>query len=247
MRRGATLLEILVSISIVALLAALATPPLFRARLTSEQVRCQSNMRSVGTLLAAYSAEYLDALPFGPRERASIVIGVETYEWGGRPQLRAGTWSFLFPDEWPGGRWNRGLQCPMQPEYEPDAAADTAEGNPTPFFAMTECVWIDERSLRAGVSADQWAPQLRSHRASDVRWPSAKVYMFEHPGFCVGPPESELAKVARTVLQTYEERVSVLTFDGAVRRRSMAESHHPPVGLPFVLTEDGLSGRDLKD
>jgi prepilin-type N-terminal cleavage/methylation domain-containing protein len=55
MRRAFTLIEVLVVIAIVALLVSLALPALASARESSRQVVCQSNLRSVYTIIRAYA------------------------------------------------------------------------------------------------------------------------------------------------------------------------------------------------
>ena len=56
-RRGFSLIELLVVISIVALLMALAMPALARARSLARQTVCQSRLRQWGLAFAAYAAE----------------------------------------------------------------------------------------------------------------------------------------------------------------------------------------------
>lgn len=56
-RRGFSLIELLVVISIVALLMALAMPSLARARSLARQTVCQSRLRQWGLAFAAYAAE----------------------------------------------------------------------------------------------------------------------------------------------------------------------------------------------
>lgn len=58
--RGFSLVELLVSIAIIALLIALAVPALRRARLAGQQAACTSNLRQMGVALNAYAVENED-------------------------------------------------------------------------------------------------------------------------------------------------------------------------------------------
>ncbi|OHB65856.1 MAG: hypothetical protein A2Y76_04350 [Planctomycetes bacterium RBG_13_60_9] len=62
-RRGFSLIELLVVISIVALLMAIAVPALARARALARQTVCQSRLRQWGLAFAAYAAENSGSYP----------------------------------------------------------------------------------------------------------------------------------------------------------------------------------------
>lgn len=62
-RNGFTLVEILVVISIIALLAALLFPAFSHARANARRVACISNQKQLGLALVQYTQDYDDALP----------------------------------------------------------------------------------------------------------------------------------------------------------------------------------------
>ncbi|MGC9260736.1 MAG: prepilin-type N-terminal cleavage/methylation domain-containing protein [Phycisphaerae bacterium] len=64
-RRGFTIIELLVVISIIALLIALLLPALAMARQQGLSVACLSNLRSQGQMLFEYGTTYEDAVPWG--------------------------------------------------------------------------------------------------------------------------------------------------------------------------------------
>lgn len=66
MRKGFTLLELLVVIVIIALLMAIVLPSLRKVRQYGRVVVCAANLRSVGTAIHAYAHDYHDTIPFGP-------------------------------------------------------------------------------------------------------------------------------------------------------------------------------------
>lgn len=72
MRRGFTLVELLVVISVLGLLIAILLPSLSRAREQGKRASCASNRRQVGTLLNVYLNEYNDRLP-----HASLLPSIE--------------------------------------------------------------------------------------------------------------------------------------------------------------------------
>ena len=61
--RGFTLVEMLATIAILAILVALLFPPLNAMRLSSEESRCAGNMRSISAALMAYAADNNMTLP----------------------------------------------------------------------------------------------------------------------------------------------------------------------------------------
>lgn len=62
-RGGLTLIEVLVSITILALLAALLLPATRSARGNSRRTQCQSNLRNVGLAVQAYATAHRGAVP----------------------------------------------------------------------------------------------------------------------------------------------------------------------------------------
>lgn len=65
-RDGFTLVELLVTISILSILAALLLPALSRGKAAAHKAVCLSNLRQVGIALQTYAADNEDRIPFGP-------------------------------------------------------------------------------------------------------------------------------------------------------------------------------------
>ncbi len=62
-RRGFTLVDVLVSIAVVAVLVGIMIPSLAGIRETTRRVICQSNVRQVGLAMAMYSNDWSDEIP----------------------------------------------------------------------------------------------------------------------------------------------------------------------------------------
>jgi prepilin-type N-terminal cleavage/methylation domain-containing protein len=80
-RRGFTLIDVLVSIAVIAVLISLMLPSLGLVRETAHQVVCRSNARQIGLALAMYADERKDMIPStvyvkngGPQDRPAETV-----------------------------------------------------------------------------------------------------------------------------------------------------------------------------
>jgi prepilin-type N-terminal cleavage/methylation domain-containing protein len=66
-RRAFTLVELLVVMTVVALLAAMLLPALASAKEKTRRVGCLSNLRQIGIALQSYAPDYSGRIPYGPK------------------------------------------------------------------------------------------------------------------------------------------------------------------------------------
>lgn len=89
-RKGFTLVELLVVISIIAVLAAILFPVFASARGKARQTQCMSNLRQAGMALSMYVSDWDDTYPYDIKPRSPVSSGGTpaydgTNKWDGSP------------------------------------------------------------------------------------------------------------------------------------------------------------------
>jgi prepilin-type N-terminal cleavage/methylation domain-containing protein len=246
LRRGVTLVEMIVAIGIVSVLFSLALTAMSAASVAARASVCMANMRSASSVLQVYGLDYRDALPFGGTGVSHTVLpDGNQFAIGGVWGLSNGLWSALLPDLWQGPHWSRGLRCPKQPDWDPAAPLPNGpllEGQlQTPAFWMSSAMWLDAASLARFAPWDQVRP--RQNYSADVAYPSKKVLLFEAIAFCASEPD---AQTWISLGQTPYCRSSFALCDGSVLRARIADALPPPLGAWTFATIDGVRGRDFR-
>jgi prepilin-type N-terminal cleavage/methylation domain-containing protein/prepilin-type processing-associated H-X9-DG protein len=93
-RAGFTLIELLVVIAIIALLIAFMLPAIARAKEQAKQVKCNANLKQIGTAMRFYFTETSEWFPFEKRNIVSGSPWAHGFYYGGHPgrQYSASEW-----------------------------------------------------------------------------------------------------------------------------------------------------------
>lgn len=247
--RAFSLMELLVSISIIGVLTSLAVAGIGAARTTARQLKCKTNIRNAGQAIMTYAAEHKDYFPFAGYERRTwpddllpdAVKGISVV-MGGQSGLRHGLWSVMFPEQWSGIEFSPSMKCPGQPEYN-RAGLNYLSDSPFPYYFLSSAMWLAEQDMAVADSALR--AKAKPHHVGEITYPSHKSLFFEQAAFC--NTGSDLA-MALNLGQTPEGKISVVFGDLSVSRFSrMDGTLLPPPGqavLPFDFTPNGVRGRD---
>jgi molybdate transport repressor ModE-like protein len=156
-RRGFSLIELLVVISVVAMLLALVLPALGRARSLAQQTVCQNRLRQWGLAFAAYAAENSGYYPHADgRDRCGdqepfTPEGIADYWFGWvdvlAPLMDERPWREHSRGAYPGGKTI--FQCPSARLASESLYAYKPLRNGFFSYAMNSCLELD---------ANCWAP-----------------------------------------------------------------------------------------
>jgi prepilin-type N-terminal cleavage/methylation domain-containing protein len=243
-RRGFTLVEVLLAIGLSALLLVLLLPSLSNMRQRSRQLASMANLRSHGTVLAAYAADWREAFPHFTRPGATftvircevrdVAIKIVYFESHGR-------WNYALADAYYEGDFDH-------PSFYPPEVtrATAARAGPTGYFYG--CAFIAHPEFwdplrRRGVN------QLRTTRSADVSLPSQKSLLVTDTLLSAGSAGYRPRRYTGILfvdgsakeLAVRDIRGGVQDGDGFVPGWMHVSDH--PEGMHTI---DGVRGRDIR-
>lgn len=228
--RGLTIVELLVSIGIVAVLLSLVLPPLSRARGAARQAVSGSNLRQIYSIFVMYTKDSSDLYPAIIEGRA---YQIDELLWVNYPYWQIAT-------TWPGVIYDA-----IAINREPGvfiSPGSRREGFPSSYVYSTSFVG-SPLLWRPGAAA---LPEYQhGQRTSGVVYPSAKALLWdEELGF--------LQKEPRRIGGDLAEGAPLAAADGSVQTRTPAFASDPvPNGFRHPLdhqrlhnTKNGVAGSD---
>ena len=164
--RGFSLIELLVTVGIIALMAAILMPVLISAKHSAQRSGCQSNLRQIGKAIDAYCADYKGYYPNNgdPFRR---------FRWPLKKYVAySGTYN---PADSRGALqttrvWNSIFRCPADPSPQ-DTYDATSYGYSASFYHTPD--QID--SMTTGQLYSGSTPECASVKASALKFPTKKA------------------------------------------------------------------------
>lgn len=175
-RRSFTLIEILVVVSIIALLLAILLPSLRLARETSKRTVCLSNTRQLGLAWTMYAAEYKGAIVGGTATR---------WEDHGQSWVRQyGNWNDQDPRTFTAANFERGIRQGALYKYVRNVEAYHCPAVKAPNEAITYGVSI---GMNPGPVIESWSGQFAlalrdgciAHRTDEIKKPGARMLLID--------------------------------------------------------------------
>ena len=124
-KRAFTLMELLVVISIIALLASILFPVFARARENARRSSCSSNLKQIGLGILQYSQDYDEKLPVHPVSTGTVAGNVlnystTSYNWIYEIQPYVKSWQLF--------------RCPSMPNFAGGGGFNPSGNNASSYF-----------------------------------------------------------------------------------------------------------------
>ena len=245
-----TLVELLVSVGIIALLIGLAIPALSGARQRARDAALLSNLKQSVVAMENYVQWYGGWLPYAP-EGTGFQVSPETPPRSliFPPYWELSSyWSSLFHEVAPWEEWFRVWTVPdsRRPTDQP-WAIDPVSGSPfsngVSSLRYARSLFARPEIWQEGPPIDDRESVLRGVRMNEVRYPSAKVSLFDRE-LCVRVQCDDPMAAKR----------GMLFLDGHAAMRALSDANPPRKprlpeladygALPIHDTDGGAYGRD---
>ncbi len=215
-RRLFTLIELLICISIIAILAALLLPALNKARAMARGVTCTNNLRTLGTAASLYAGMYADRI---------VPLYKSVYQdpfWYNSPEQGGLTYLCLFIGKSERG-W-RDMWCPPKMLCPEVGNWKCMTGSYSQQYQG--CPRISFYGMNATITSMVTSDEFRSHDLRRVKKPSSKIFHAETRGadnnmnsqgkWDITRSSADPLSTAARIAYSHNTRANVLFFDGHV-------------------------------
>lgn len=249
---GFTMIELLVTIAVIAVLLGISAPALQSVRRNSTSAQCRARLASIGLMHAAYASEHKDMYPTFeyPVDASGVADPILAPEWG----VGGGGWLVLPISEiWFWGyqlrpyaaedpetevmRTVEALSCPVvHNEWITSLPPEQLEGDVRDPMRPIQNSYVRSTALftRASAWNDPSAPPdvNAAHapvRIAEVSFPSSKAVLVE--------ASSHHSRSRARLESAGVEQVNILAADGHVERRRVIDAMTP---MGFVGASTGF-------
>lgn len=236
-RKGFSLIELLVTIGVIAILAAILAPVYVTAKRQAQRAECQSNLSQIGRAFEAYTADYNSCYPCD--ESDPLLWSGRHWRWPMRKHI--GFYARYDSSDPAGanqitGRINTILRCPADPN--PAAQYDkTSYGYSFAFFHSPEQIAQMNRSHTLKASEPDKSLRPTVVTVSQVKFPTKKAMVAE---WISGHSE------AKVNWWSWGGERNYLFADGHVRYLSSKKIRPSVDNFPDInLTTNGVAGKDI--
>lgn len=236
-RRAFTLIELVLTLLILATLAGFTLSAISKVRGQQAAVGCQASMRQAGLHVLAYANDYRDYPPnAGPVLHDIVLPTGHRVAVGSWQNYTTGLWTAAVPDEWsPLDGWSRGATCPAQPRFDRSrrwsfALSLDQINAPVPMYYLSEAFAVDYTLITVRYKPGSIPLQIRAFKLSDVLFPARKSLLNEDIPYCVtDPADREWVRVSKFA---YTVPASYFAVDGSVHRKRIF-NNVIALGIPF--------------
>lgn len=250
-RRGFTLLELLVSLSVVAILIALAIPVIAASRNSAWDAVSMSNLRSHAQASSQYASDHADYYMYFMKPEFSSTLLVEEIDLQYGPALFF--WNYTL--------WHLKLASPYYGySYDHDIFHDPSQNfERRPWYPFSTsysfpCAFLGRPEFWDLKTRLEGPSQLTGTRTAEVRFPSNKSLFVKTWPYEVTAASETLGEHARLTAAFADGSSSHAPLQDRIKGVRMGEgvthvpegSYHHDDWPPLLHTTDGVHGRDRR-
>lgn len=215
---GFSLVELLVTIGVIAILVGIALPSLFGAKRSAGEVIVLSNIRQTAITFHHYNESYRDMMPFAPPGSTFALSPL-------RPPVSSVTpgfwelsiyWPSLFHDLAP---WPEHFRTWVVPDARRDEVRPWLSGPQIgigiPSFAYCRSMFA-RPALWSGSTMSSWESLIAPVRRSEVAFPSGKVLLFDDEAPLRVPTGEKVGRLAMAFVDGHASRKDLSEASDAV-------------------------------